>query len=856
MFSAKLPQGLYRRLAAYSVLIAFSLGLILSLYQIYNDYKRQDSRLEQDIKELVTMVKPSAEKAIYEFDEKLGKLVLDTLFDHPAVLSVIIRDDYGDNFQQESRRVMEKRPSWLPEKFAFYPESFVYPLNVRSDNKSNLATLSLVVDPYVAIGDFISRAGLILITGIVRNILLAFVLLVISYHLVTKPINRLAQGLISVDPFSEKENRLEVSTANQKNEIGSLANMINNLLERIQSSFLNIQKLNKELNNQVTERIQIEQAIHYAERETAGATGSDYIKAIAHFLGSSLELDGVSIFKFENSSHPPRFISLVNSYEKLEQQPCTIELRKLSFLKLEEGREYYSLTSEEAKCNKLFNDLNSIIIPLSDYKKGLIGLLVLSKTREFDRYFFSLHKSLLQIFSSRLQTEIERENQEQTIRKLAHTDTLTGLANRYYFHYHLSEIIDNNKRHKQRYALLYLDLNRFKWVNDSFGHGVGDKLLVQVSQRIKEVIRESDLLARIGGDEFAIFIEVNRDGDEYKVAQKIHTAFNTPFTISNHIIATQTSIGISIYPDSAQTTQDLLKNADMAMYMAKKEPENGIHYYSESVNKKIQRKILLENELSKAISQSSLEIAYQPLFSVADGSIKSLEALLRWNHPQYGSISPVEFVPIAEETGLIHQLGNWVLANACKQVMQWNQVSDTPIKVAVNFSAYQLRSPLLVPNFIKTLKKYHTDPTLIELEITETALIEDVKVTANLLKQLAELGVHISIDDFGTGYSSLNFLKLLPINTLKIDKSFTAGIPDQPSDLNIVKATIALAKAMNMTVIAEGVETKQQEAFLAKQQCDLVQGYYYAKPMPADKVTQMLKEKYQVTINSPLVKVF
>ncbi|QYJ78589.1 EAL domain-containing protein [Shewanella acanthi] len=439
----------------------------------------------------------------------------------------------------------------------------------------------------------------------------------------------------------------------------------------------------------------------------------------------------------------------------------------------------------------------------------------------------------------------ERKKVEEELRFLASFDILTGLPNRTLFQDRLTHAISQAHRSQDIVALLFLDLDRFKHINDSMGHHIGDLLLKEVAERLQTAVREGDTVARLGGDEFTIILEgVAKTQAATLISEKVLDAFQTPFILDNKSFIISTSIGISLYPNDAEDVDSLIKFADAAMYHAKALGRNNFQFYTNELNEVATRHVLLESGLKQAISRNELSLVYQPKFSLRDGSLTGLEALLRWHHNELGPISPVEFIPLAEETGIIDRIGHWVINQACEQMANWREVGIENISIAVNLSAKQLKTNI-ISTIEAALKHSGLSANHLELELTESMIMENPQETASILSQLKALGLSIAIDDFGTGYSSLSYLKRFPIDTLKIDREFVRDIINDPDDAAITSAIIALAHSLDLNVIAEGVESQEQLNFLGLQGCDQVQGFLLSKPLDANDCLKLLQTRFK-----------
>jgi diguanylate cyclase (GGDEF)-like protein len=442
----------------------------------------------------------------------------------------------------------------------------------------------------------------------------------------------------------------------------------------------------------------------------------------------------------------------------------------------------------------------------------------------------------------------ERKRTEEQIRRLAYCDSLTGIPNRQAFLETLEHELERSARELRKFAILFMDLDSFKRINDTLGHNVGDQLLRIVSVRLHETIRPGDhvaqiksSLARLGGDEFTILIpDLDRAEDALNVAHRVKDAMRRPFLLEGHEIFVTASIGISLYPDDGEDCTSLLKFADTAMYHAKNCGKNNAKLYSSSLTMQIMSHVKLEVALRKALQNDELYLLYQPQVDVPSAQIVGVEALVRWRHPEHGIIPPNDFIPLAEETGLIVPIGEWVLRTACLQARAWQQQCERSIRMAVNLSARQFKDENLAQIVLAVLHDTGLEPRLLELELTEGTLMDDALATLATLEQLRGIGVFLSIDDFGTGYSSMNYLKRFDVRALKIDKSFISGLPQDSENAAITRAIIAMAHGLKMIVVAEGVETGEQMSLLRHFGCDMAQGFFLGHPSPQESITAML----------------
>jgi diguanylate cyclase (GGDEF)-like protein/PAS domain S-box-containing protein len=441
----------------------------------------------------------------------------------------------------------------------------------------------------------------------------------------------------------------------------------------------------------------------------------------------------------------------------------------------------------------------------------------------------------------------ERKRTEEKLHELAYRDALTSLPNRALLTKLLDQSIAVAQRNESSGCVLFVDLNRFKPINNALGRGIGDELLRQVAQRFRTALREQDVVARLSGDEFAVgLFDLHQHFEATTVARKLQASLLEPFTIEGHHLRVGCSIGVSVYPQDGADAETLLRLADIAMARAKQGgngDDESVAFYSREMNHDMQERMRLESDLRNALTNGELLLYYQPKFEIGSTHIKGAEALVRWLHPQRGLVQPADFIPLAESTGLIVPLGEWVLEEACTQAAQWMRAGIPPFRLAVNVSAREF-SPSLPSRVAATLDRHGLDPSWLELEITESTLMRDIERVIDIMEKITALGVSLSLDDFGTGYSSLSYLKRFPIDTLKIDRSFTTGIPEDGNDCAIASTIISIGQQLGHRVIAEGVETAEQLEFLRGAGCDEVQGYLFSRPLAALPFEQALRASW------------
>ena len=495
--------------------------------------------------------------------------------------------------------------------------------------------------------------------------------------------------------------------------------------------------------------------------------------------------------------------------------------------------------------SRVIVEIDEQLTPLAEQYAASLGIAArrLSLIISFAGGVLSLALVALAVLMTR-RTLARVQATEAQLSQLAHYDSLTGLPNRSLFQDRLGQAIARAHRSGRLVALMFLDLDRFKEINDTLGHEAGDRVLKEAAARLRAHLREGDSVARLGGDEFTVLLEDVEGSDQVRgVAQKLMRAFGEAMALDGRDFFVTLSLGIALYPRDGSDADTLIKHADTAMYQAKSEGRDNFQFYLPDMGAAASERLTLEGSLRQALERGEFLLHYQPVVRLADGQVASVEALLRWQHPTEGLLPPGRFVGVAEQTGLIVPIGDWVLQEACAQAMRWQQAGLKPLRIAVNLSARQFRKPGLVESIRSALAASGLESRWLTLEITESLLMENAAASGAVLQSLKEMGTHMALDDFGTGYSSLAYLKLFPIDIIKIDRSFVRDIPGDVDDAAIVRATIGLAASLGMQTTAEGVETQAQLAFLREHGCRYGQGYLFSRPVPAEELEALLREE-------------
>lgn len=603
----------------------------------------------------------------------------------------------------------------------------------------------------------------------------------------------------------------------------------------------------------IAERKQSQRALNALVTSTVGATGKGCFDKILRELCQYFEVDG-ALIGIPGDTGQIECLSMLycGSYQDdytypIEGSPCERVLQNELCFHPKDLRsqfphdiDFVQMGIESYFGIPLLNADNHVIGVLNGFSKRPMHLPV--DARE-----------VLSIVAARAATELERLQSDQVLSEnrqqlsyLAFHDPLTQLPNRLQFSELLDVAMHRTRRGEHNLVLLFIDLDRFKNINDSLGHSIGDKLLQAVGRRMDALLGENETLARLGGDEFAVLMEeVDSPVAGAEQAQRVIDGLCQPFQIDDYSLHISASIGITMFPADAQDPDGLIKCADIAMFKAKDDGRNTYKYYERSMNLKTHELLLLENDLRHALTKQQLVLHYQPQLDLQGGKIVGFEALLRWNHPEKGMISPLEFIPLAEETGLIVAMGEWILLTACRQIRDWNHQYGQQLRIAVNISARQFHHYDLIACIEKVLEQTGIPTSWLELEITESLLMYDIQSSIDTMHRLKELGVRLAIDDFGTGYSSLSYLKKFPISSLKIDKSFVDDILTDASDAAIAESTLALASKMELLVVAEGIEHQQQLDYLKERGCDYGQGYFISRPLDCGQCQQFLDQQFK-----------
>lgn len=613
-----------------------------------------------------------------------------------------------------------------------------------------------------------------------------------------KKLRILALSLQNFDPYDENASIVSITS---KDEIGSISKSANIMINKLASYIQNTKHLNETI---------VQKEAHLKEAQRMAKVGSWEYNVTDKKLTLSDEVYRILGVKF----------GTLITWNKF-----------LAYISVKDYQRVLDTLEDATKNGSKFNIRYALILQ----NENEIFVQTRGKVRKKQGGFVRITAVTMDITN-----DIKNK---QTIERLAYYDSLTGLANKTLLQDRMQKALQHAKRQKTNLAVMFLDLDHFKLINDTLGHSVGDELLIHISKILQVHLRESDTLSRLGGDEFIILLpSVNSYQDAHIIAQKVQKTLQSKHDIGKHQLYITSSMGIALYPEHGESAEELIRNADTAMYEAKNSGRNSYAIYSKHMGNYVDKQLNLEQDLTQAVkNKKEIEVYYQVKIDAKNGTITGAEALARWNHPVKGIIMPDDFIHIAESTGLMLELGNIIIEEAISQIQEWDNLGFSNLKIAINLSARQFQDPRLITFVSTMIERYQVNPTQVEFEITETLSMTNINNTFRILNQLKSIGVSIAIDDFGTGHSSLSYLKKFPINTLKIDKTFVLDIIEDSDDRAIVLAIISMAHSLGFTTVAEGVETKKHADLLIEMGCDELQGYYFSKAIVKDELIRFIK---------------
>lgn len=796
----KLTQSISYKLAITGMLLAFSLGLIVSGVQVYFDFQKQQASFSSTVDRMLDVAKPTASRAVHTLDERLASEVVKGLMVYDYVVGVKVVDELGNALAERARALTESNTVWLTDMLVKRRHDFNISITLENAISKDAGLLQVSIDYDAVYAAFYERAIVVFVTGFLRNMVLVMLFFVAFYWSVAKPLIRISKEIREIDPERPDIKLIPKDENHLDDELGRLIDVSNQYIRTV--------------SNLLQERKDRERVISESERHK-----QKIINTVPHMIYAR---DNKGRFVFANQATADAY-------------GLTVEEVENSLLKDLHG----GLSDSQMR---QFHSSDMAIIEGST--EDFVAEEVFTNAQGEERALHT-HKIPLSYYGEMICLGVsvditEQKNAEAIIRHQAYHDPLTNLPNRLRLIENLESEIERSNRHEYVGAVLFIDLDHFKNINDSLGHPVGDLVLQEIASRLENNSRAEDMVARLGGDEFVVVTPEIGDSLEQGAAavmgtaEKLREMIAMPIVSGGQTLRVTASIGIVMFPEKDKDVHEILRYADTAMYHAKDEGRDTIEFFSETMAELVGRHMELENELQLAIEDEQFVLHYQPKLDCRTGRVVGAEALLRWNHPRMGLVSPGEFIPILESSRLIVPAGRWLLRRAFEDVKSWRQkgIWEEGCRVGVNISPRQFRDKQFIADVRALIQATDVDPKWIEFEITEGIVIHNVGETIEIMKQLCDLGISFSLDDFGTGYSSLSYLKQLPVSSLKIDQTFVRDISTDPNDAAIVKATLAMARGLGMGVIAEGVETKDQLEFLISHDCQMCQGYYFSRPLP------------------------
>ncbi|MBX2831805.1 MAG: EAL domain-containing protein [Rhodospirillales bacterium] len=790
--------------ARIAVAITLLIGFLFSGIQIAWDLREEQNLIDRTVKQVLATLRESATQAAYGLDETLAARVISGLFEYEPVYEAVLRDNFNNILARKSEQPISSNRTFLTK--IMFGENQEYEIPLQTGSAQDLVGhLSVKIDTDLIAVGFLNRATRILTSGILRNLLLGLALVAFFYATLTQPLLRISALLRRVDPQNPDPQAIDIPIRHARDELGMILHTTRGLIDRISTTLVKLRSTEQQVRDRESQLRAIVQNVADGIL-TITPTGRivEYNAATKQLLGLMRDESpqGCSLHEFLM----PRAVPLLeHTLEELVQHAAdndAVEKR---------------ITLPIVRADKTEIDVSIALRMIPDAATPLMTAVLNDIT--------------------------VRKRYEEQLVYMANHDALTNLPNRSLLEQSLSEALQSHKddtiNRRGATAVLFIDLDRFKVINDSLGHDVGDLLLKAVAGRLQKAIGRQEIVGRLGGDEFLIIIPDLKETQDAAIrSQTVLDALAPAFDIKGRVLFVTPSIGIALYPSDGEDFPALMRNADTAMYSAKSSGGGTYHFFTKKMNESAVARLSIENDLREALTHNQFELYYQPKVDLRTNRISGLEALIRWNQPGRGYISPMQFIPVAEETGLIGKIGEWVIREVCRQIAEWDEQSIPRLPIAINLSPRQLIEGRITETISRILSETGTPAARIILEVTETVMMQEIKKSAAILDELRHLGLQIAVDDFGTGYSSLAYLKRLPINSIKIDRSFVRDVTIDSDDAAITKTIIAMGHNLGLRVVAEGVETTEQMDFLRESDCDEVQGFLIATPQPPAEIAQ------------------
>jgi len=796
------------KLMMLTILFSAIITTAITLIQLYMDYRNGMKYIDKQLSLVESGYLASINKSIWVYDSEQTVLQLEGILNLPDIQYAHIKLEDGKIFEEG----IKPKKNFLTKDISL---SYIH------DNKKiNLGKLSVVADLNILYSQLIDKVIVILTSQAIKTFLTSFFILFIFQRLVTTHLETIAEFTKKLT-FSKEPNQLslnKLSSRETRDELDNLTEAINMMQNQIYRSYLDLTTeldARKKAEEKIKEQAVFYQSIIDGVKDPLMVIDKDYNIIV---LNNSAEQHKITK-NIKDIQHP-------KCYEISHKQstPCDGTEHPCPLHKAMETKASVTMTHDHKDENGVSHFVELNATPLFDKKGEFIGIVESTKD-----------------ITSEIHTQKELEEYKDRLDYEEHYNTLSGLPNRVLFYDRIEQATKYAIKENKNFAVVFIDINNFKSINDSFGIDVGNEVLKALADILKTHTSNSDTVAHFGADEFSIMLNPIKDTNVVvDYVDKLIKHFKEPLKIKDDNLYISISVGISIYPTDSQISTVLMKNADVALHKAKKTGKNNYEFYTEDLTQLAFERIVLENSLREAIANNELLPYYQPKVDALSGKIIGMEALVRWKHKSMGIIPPIKFISIAEEINIISDIDIYMLKVATKAISSWYEQGLEPGVVSVNASVETLKTPNFTQVISDILKSTNCKAEYLELEITESQIMSDPDIIIKILRDIKELGIKISIDDFGTGYSSLAYLKKLPIDKLKIDKTFIDEVPENEDDIVITKTIIALAKSLKLDVIAEGVETKEQVEFLIKEDCKLIQGYFYYKPLPEDEIFKVL----------------
>jgi diguanylate cyclase (GGDEF)-like protein/PAS domain S-box-containing protein len=809
VFKPKFLHRLSFRLARSGVIIALLVSLISSGYQVYNDFRVERNTLDDSIERVLDASRFAASRAVHTLDYNLASEVVNGMFVYDFVTYVAIIDELGSPLAERSVKQEDRQQHWYGSFIGNRIQTLETRLETNALGSDVYGVLRMNIDKVIAYQSFADRAISTFILGVVKNFIMILLFLAVFYRLVTKPISQMSGALDAIDTDNPEGERLTPPGSHERDELGQLTAHINNYLS-------NTERL---INDKTQAQHEVGESYNNMRRLIDNLPHLIYVKNQAGELVLVNEAFSRT-FNFDvddlTGTHQSQ---LLGEYDEKTRQLIV-----------------------EAE-DQVLSDQHSLFIPEIDWINShgtvtALELLVLPIEFRGEPAILSVGVDIT-----------ERKRNQSRMQHMAYHDPLTDLPNRHLFLDRLGQSLRRAERSGQFGALVFIDLDNFKNINDSLGHSAGDALLRDAASRLLEAVRNEDTVSRLGGDEFVICMaDMGSDKSEVSIlahqrAERLRQSLSQPFFISGQQSMVTASLGIALYPDGSTSASDLLRNADTAMYQAKAHGKDNSIQFEQAMAEATAFRLSMEKDLRLAVERREFYLTFQPQVDVRDNTIIGAEALMRWHHPTRGTVSPAEFIPILENMGLIVNVGEWALDEACATVRRWIDAGiwRSDQVMGINVSPQQFSQPEFFAQVKRAISHYDIPASCIDLEITEGMVINEVEETIVRMNEIRGHGVTFSIDDFGTGYSSLSYLKRLPLDVLKVDQSFVRDLTTDTNDAAIVETILAMAQHLNLKTIAEGVETAEQLAFLESIGCLRYQGYLFSAPLMSDDFMTLLQ---------------